>query len=157
MKKLSLLIPIIILTAVLISCKDNPYTPSGPPEPVTLFSQDSIAVQTSDTGTMGLVQEAYYPITDTLITSLNLKFALQTNAVDNGDRIYYKVELAKTGVSYFAQYEYVTRSIDSSYDYTFDISSYKKLNAKFTVAIYKKMDFSLKYLRIKDMKVIKIY
>lgn len=157
MKKIALFIPIILLLTVIISCKDNPYNPIITPEPVTLYDKDSIVAQSSDTvHFLTITESASYQITDSTIKNLNLKFALQTNAIDNGDQIFYGVYLSKPGTSYLAQYEYLTRNIDTTYNNTYFIRDYKNLNAKFTVAIYKKTDNSFRYVKMKNMKVIKI-
>jgi hypothetical protein len=156
MKKISILIPIILLLTVIISCKDNPYNPIVPPQSVTLFEKDSITAASSDSGLFNISETASYPIIDSTIKNLNLKFSLQTNAIGDSDQIFYGVYLSKPGISYLAQYEYLTRNIDTSYNNIYFIRDYKNMTAKFLVAIYKKVDHSYKYVKLKNMKVIKI-
>lgn len=135
------------------SCKDSTLVTPTTKEPVVLFSKDSLAVSTSDSGMVGLADSVLYEI-DTTVRNIQLDYYMESSGgVPPGDRVYYGVFLSKPGVSYFADYGYLFTSqiIDTSR--TFDVSNFRGLTLKFKVAIENKTNYSFRYVRFRNMKL----
>lgn len=148
-------IVIVFVSLFIFSCKDSdPVTP-GSNEPVVLFSRDSLALSSSDTGMLGLIDSVLFDI-DTSVTRIKLDYRMESTGGAALDRIYYGVFLSKPGVSFFADYGYLFNSkiIDSTS--TLDVSSYRGLTLKFKVAIEKKTDPIYRYVRFRNMKLSQI-
>ena len=150
------IIPLLIFALIFVSsCKDSGTGVPPTNEPVVLFSRDSLGLSSSDSGQVGLADSVEYSI-DTTVKNIKLEYRMESSGGAAGDRVYYGIFLSKTGVSYFADYEYMfnSKTIDTSY--TFDVSSYRGLTLKFIVAIEKKTDYSYRYVKFKNMKLTKL-
>ena len=150
-----------IFVSIFISSCKNEYQPTETPQPVLLFSSDSLGLASSGYGYIGLADSITYDITDSTVRNLEIRYKLFSNGAsdsngdDQHDVIYYGVFLSKPGVSFFADYEYVTvpRNLDKVK--TLDITGYPGLTLKFKVLISTKVDSLYRYVYFKDMKLYK--
>jgi hypothetical protein len=157
MKDLKILFICISLTFLLYSCTDNPYNPIVDPQPVVLFQADSVYISSSDSGRVNLSSSQGYLITDTSVRNINFQFRVQSNTSDSADQIFYEINLGKSGVvSIFSIKEYPKSNIDTSYNFTYDISAYNDLGASFTSGIFYKVNYNFKYMTIKNIKITKL-
>lgn len=154
-KKILFSAALTIFILIFISSCKNEYQPLETPQPVLLFSKDSLGLASSDSGYVGLRDSVAYDITDSSATNIEIRYSLITNGAPQPDDIYYGVFLSKPGVSFFADYENVEspRNIDTVR--TFDISGYPGLTLKFLVRITSKTDNSYRYVYFKNMKLYK--
>jgi len=144
-----------IFVLIFISSCKNEYQPTETPQPVLLFSIDSLGLASSDSGYIGLADSIMYDITDSTAKNIEIRYSLTSNGAALHDVIYYGVFLSKPGVSFPADYEYLTvpRNIDTVR--TFDITGYPGLTLKFKVLITSKTDHSYRYVYFKNMKLYK--
>lgn len=148
-----------IFVLIFISSCKNEYQPTETPQPVLLFSSDSLGLASSGYGFIGLADSLTYDITDSSATNIELRYKLFSNGAsddaDQHDMIYYGVFLSKPGVSFFADYEYLTapRNIDTVRK--LDITGYPGLTLKFKVMITTKIDSLYRYVYFKDMQLYK--
>jgi len=150
----------IFILIFISSCKSD-YQPLESPQPVLLFSADSLGLASSGYGFIGLGDSLTYDITDSTAANIEIRYKLFSNGasdindIDQHDIIYYGVFLSKPGVSFFADYEYVTvpRNIDTVRK--LDITGYPGLALKFKVMITTKIDSLYRYVYFKDMKLYK--
>ena len=160
-KKIIFPAAITIFILIFISSCKNDYQPLESPQPVLLFSSDSLGLASSGFGFIGLADSVTYDITDSSATNIEIRYKLFSNGAsdfndaDQHDMIYYGVFLSKPGVSFFADYEFVTvpRNIDTVRK--IDITGYPGLTLKFKVMITLKMDSLYRYVYFKDMKLYK--
>lgn len=161
-KKIIFSAALTIFILIFISSCKNEYQPLETPQPVLIFSSDSLGLTSSGYGYIGLADSLTYDITDSTIKNVEISYKLFSNGAsdinnkDQHDMIYYGVFLSKPGISFFADYEFVTvpRNIDTVR--RFDISGYPGLTLKFKVAITSKIDSTYRYVYFKDMKLFKI-
>jgi hypothetical protein len=160
-KKIIFSAALTIFILIFISSCKNDYQPLETPQPVLLFSSDSLGLASSDIGIIELADSITYDITDSTAKKVEIRYKLFSNGAsdfndaDQHDIIYYGVFLSKPGVSFFADYEYVTvpRNIDTVR--TIDITGYPGLTLKFKVAITRKIDNTYRYVYFKNMELYK--
>lgn len=160
-KKIIFSAALTIFILIFISSCKNEYQPIESPQPVLLFSYDSLGLESSGFGNIGLADSVTFDITDSSATNIEIRYKLFSNGAsdlndaDQHDIIYYGVFLSKSGVSFFADYEFLTvpRNIDTVKK--LNISGYPGLTLKFKVMITRKIDSSYRYVYFKDMKLYK--
>ena len=160
-KKIIFTAALTIFILIFISSCKNEYQPIVSPQPVLLFSSDSLGLTSSDIGIIGLADSVTYDITDSSATNVEIRYKLFSNGAsdynnsDEHDMIYYGVFLSKPGISFFSEYEFLTvpRNIDTVR--TIDITGYPGLTLKFKVEIIRKIDNMYRYVYFKDMKLYK--
>ena len=160
-KKIIFPAAITIFILIFISSCKNDYQPLESPQPVLLFSYDSLGLASSGFGNIDLADSVIYDITDSTTKNIEIRYKLFSNGAsdfsdaDQHDIIYYGVILSKPGISITVDYGYITdpKNIDTTR--TFDISDYPGLTLRFIVKILSKIDSTYRYVYFKDMKLYK--